>query len=98
MSNRAENAVTSTVADELYLEAIRLCPLRPIRSEAELDRAIAAIDRLIDKHTAGLRTPSEQDYMAVLAKLIEAYEEIHYPMSGGRGEIETGSPSDQTHA
>jgi len=32
-----------------YLELVRQVPLRPIRSEAELDRAIAMIDALLDQ-------------------------------------------------
>ena len=55
MTDGEPNAAVA-IADEPYLEAIRLCPLRPIRTEAELDRAIAAIDRLIDKGAAGLRS------------------------------------------
>lgn len=68
-----------TVADKDFLEANHLCAPRRISTEAELDGAIAAIDRLIDKGAAGLRSPSEEDYMTVLAKLIEEYEDVHYP-------------------
>lgn len=59
-----------------YLELIRRFPLRPIRSEAELDGATRVIDSLIDQETL---TPPEQDYLDVLSHLVEAYESEHYP-------------------
>jgi HTH-type transcriptional regulator/antitoxin HigA len=59
-----------------YLELIRRFPLRPIRSEAELDGAIRVIDSLIDQETLA---PPEQDYLDVLTDLVEAYESEHYP-------------------
>ncbi|MEO6811141.1 MAG: hypothetical protein ABI353_18690 [Isosphaeraceae bacterium] len=80
LSNDATAAAGPVIADDPYLELIRRCPLRPIRSEAELTRAIAMLDWLIDKETAGLRTPSEHDYLLVLARLVEDYEDVHYPM------------------
>jgi HTH-type transcriptional regulator/antitoxin HigA len=64
-------------ADERFLELVRECPLYPIRSEAELDRAIAMIDRLIDKR--GL-TQGEEDYQTVLAGLVYNYESFHEPI------------------
>lgn len=67
-------------ADEAYLALVRRCPLRPIRSEAELDRAIATLDWLVDRGTAGRRTASEEDYLLVLARLVEQYEDAHHPM------------------
>ena len=73
-------AVAPSEADEAYLRLVRRCPLRPIRSEAELDRAIATINWLIDRGAAGLRTTSEEDYLDVLGDLIEAYEDIHHQM------------------
>ena len=36
---------------DTYLDLIPTFPLRPIRSEAELDEAIATIDALVDKAT-----------------------------------------------
>lgn len=58
-----------------YAELIAQFPLRPIRSERQLDRAgnlafrLAARDRL---------TRDEGDYLDVLTHLIEAYEEEHH--------------------
>ncbi len=53
-----------------------LFPLRPLRTEAELDTAIRVIDMLIDLKC---RTKAEDDYLDVLSDLVEAYETIHYP-------------------
>ena len=60
-----------------YLHWIRRCPLRPIRSQVGLERAISTIDALSDQ---GERTEEEHDYLIVLALLIEQYETVHYPM------------------
>ena len=60
---------------ESYLALIREFPLRPIRSEAELDAAIAMTHKLIDKHAAGGGLDEqEEDYLDVLGDLIHAYE------------------------
>jgi HTH-type transcriptional regulator/antitoxin HigA len=68
----------STVS-ERYLELIRAHPLRPIRSEEDLDRAIAMLDALIDLGMSH-RTENEEDYMLVLGTLVMEYEDIHWPM------------------
>ncbi len=62
---------------EGYLDLIRELPLRPIRSEAELDRAIAMVDALSDR---GTLSPDEHDYLLVLCGLIEIYEDEHHPI------------------
>ncbi len=62
---------------EGYLNLIRELPLRPIRSEAQLDRAIAMIDALSDRETL---SGDEHDYLLVLAGLIENYEDEHHPI------------------
>ena len=54
-----------------YLELIRSFPLRPIRSEGELDRAEAMLHQLLD--APSLSAP-EQDYLEILGNLIEEYE------------------------
>jgi HTH-type transcriptional regulator/antitoxin HigA len=64
-------------SDSRYLELVRRLPLRPIRSEAELDRALAMIDRLLDQKT---RNQDEEDYLDVLSDLVEKYEDEHDPM------------------
>jgi HTH-type transcriptional regulator/antitoxin HigA len=60
-----------------YLELVRTVPLRPIGSEAELDRAIAMIDALLDKDK---RSGDEKDHLDVLSDLVETYEDEHDPM------------------
>jgi HTH-type transcriptional regulator/antitoxin HigA len=57
---------------------IRQFPLRPIDSEAELDRATAVMNALLDRdnlHSA------ETDYLEVLSQLVERYEDSHHAIS-----------------
>jgi HTH-type transcriptional regulator/antitoxin HigA len=60
-----------------YLELIRSFPLRPIRSEAELDRAEAMLHQLLDM--PGLSAP-EQDYLEILGNHSEDYESKAHPI------------------
>jgi HTH-type transcriptional regulator/antitoxin HigA len=60
-----------------YLQLIRSFPLRPIRSEAELDRAEAILHQLLD--AANLSAPA-QDYLEVLGNLIDEYESKAHPI------------------
>ena len=60
-----------------YLELVGLFPLRPIRTDAELDAAIRVIDMLLDQEH---RSTAEDDYLDVLSDLVEAYEDEHIPM------------------
>jgi len=57
--------------EDRYLDLVRQFPLRPLRSAADLDAAVAVIDGLIDRPRL---TAPEQDYLDVLSDLIEAYE------------------------
>ena len=52
---------------------------KPIRSEADYDEAFAEVERLWDSK---LGTP-DGDRLEILATLIEAYEDEHYPMPMG---------------
>jgi HTH-type transcriptional regulator/antitoxin HigA len=52
-------------------------PLRPLRSDADLDAAVSVIDALIDRPRL---TAPEQDYLDVLSDLVEAYEAEAVPM------------------
>jgi HTH-type transcriptional regulator/antitoxin HigA len=63
--------------EDRYLELVRTFPLRPLRTDADLDAAVAVIDSLIDQ--TDLSAP-EQDYLDVLSDLVEAYEEEAVPM------------------
>jgi HTH-type transcriptional regulator/antitoxin HigA len=74
------NAKTKTgrrTASDGYLDLVRRFPLRPIRNEKELDRAIAVIDALLDREQL---TVAEEDYLDVLGDLVEHYEDQHHPI------------------
>jgi HTH-type transcriptional regulator/antitoxin HigA len=59
-----------------YIELVNVLPLRPIRSERELDRATKMIDSLLDRPKL---TKTERDYLEVLTDLVERYESQAYP-------------------
>jgi HTH-type transcriptional regulator / antitoxin HigA len=62
---------------ETYLALIRTFPLRPLRSEADLDEATTILDALVVKDTL---TAAEADYLAVLSDLVEQYEAEAHPI------------------
>jgi len=62
---------------DLYLQLVQRVPLRPIRSDDELDRAIAMVNELIDRDDLVV---DERDYLDVLSDLIERYELEAHPM------------------
>jgi HTH-type transcriptional regulator / antitoxin HigA len=63
--------------EDRYLELVRRFPLRPLRSAAGLDAAVAVVDGLLDQDRL---TDAEQDYLDVLGDLIEAYETEAVPI------------------
>ncbi len=63
--------------EDRYLELVRLFPLRPLRTDADLDAAVAVVDSLIDQDE--LSAP-EQDYLDVLSDLVKGYEDEHIPI------------------
>ena len=63
--------------EDRYLDLVRQFPLRPLRTDADLEAAIAVIDALIDR--PALNAP-EQDYLDVLSDLVEDYESVTVPM------------------
>jgi HTH-type transcriptional regulator/antitoxin HigA len=67
----------SAKASDTYLALVRRFPLRPIRSENELDAAIAIIDGLTDREDLD---SGEADYLDVLSDLVERYEEEAHPV------------------
>jgi HTH-type transcriptional regulator/antitoxin HigA len=73
---RRDVARGATVGD-LYLALIRKFPLRPLRSDEELDRAIAVINTLVDRDDRALE---EDDYLDVLSDLVETYENENHPL------------------
>lgn len=72
-------ATAHELVGERYLALIREFPLRRLRDEADLDRAIAMLDKLVDLGMTD-RSQEETDYLDVLSTLVEQHEEIHYPM------------------
>lgn len=62
---------------DTYLTLIRTCPLRPLRSEADLDEAMAILDALVVKDAL---SAAEADYLAVLSDLVEQYEAAAHPI------------------
>ena len=70
---------TKTPPNELdgYWELMHGFPLRPIRTEKELDQAIEVIDSLLDR--ADL-TAAEEDYLDLLGDLVERYEDEADPL------------------
>jgi HTH-type transcriptional regulator/antitoxin HigA len=72
--------MTSTIhASKEYLTLIKRFPLRPIRDEEMLDAASEIFSQLVIK--AENRSPDENDYVAILGKLIREYEEAHKPQA-----------------
>ena len=52
---------------DLYFELIRRFPLRPIRSDKELNAAVKMVDSLLDRKDLA---SEEEDYLEVLGDLI----------------------------
>jgi len=62
---------------DTYVTLIRTCPLRPLRSEADLDEAMTILDALVVKDAL---SAAEADYLAVLSDLVEQYEAEAHPI------------------
>ena len=63
--------------EDRYLNLVRQFPLRPLRTNADLDAAVAVIDGLLDRAKLA---PPEQDYLDVLGDLVETYEAEAVPI------------------
>lgn len=77
MARRSKHVLSHGTTDK-YLKLVRAFPLRPIRSDVELDRAIAIIDSLITRDDLDL---GEEDYLDVLSDLVHRYEAEHDPIA-----------------
>lgn len=73
--SRTTSKSRATDRDEDYLVLVRRFPLRPIRSEAEYERAARVLDSLVLRELS----PGESDYLDVLTLLVEAYDDEHDP-------------------
>jgi HTH-type transcriptional regulator/antitoxin HigA len=65
-------------ARDHYFELVQQFPLRPLRSDEELDEAVRVVDALVGRPDLA---PGEQDYLEVLGDLIERYESEAHPMA-----------------
>jgi HTH-type transcriptional regulator / antitoxin HigA len=74
--SKATTGVSHNV-EPAYLTLIRRFPLRPIRTDAELDAASTIIDELTERDDL---SPAESDYLDVLGDLVEKYEDEHVEM------------------
>jgi HTH-type transcriptional regulator / antitoxin HigA len=63
--------------EDRYFELVLQFPLRPIRSDEELDNAVRMVDSLLGQ--PGL-SAEEDDYLEVLSDLVERYEADAHPM------------------
>jgi HTH-type transcriptional regulator / antitoxin HigA len=61
----------------LYMSLVARFPLRPLRSDRDLDRAASIANALAIRDDL---TQGETDYLDVLTDMIEKYEAIHYPV------------------
>jgi HTH-type transcriptional regulator / antitoxin HigA len=68
------------ICGELLLDALP----RPIETEAENERALAVVDRLMSKGEDNL-TPEETTLLELLVQLIESFEEKAYPIPESPG-------------
>ena len=59
-----------------YDQLLAMHPLRPIHNDVELDHATEMIDILAGRDL----NVDQADYLDVLSTLVEAYENIHYPL------------------
>jgi HTH-type transcriptional regulator / antitoxin HigA len=64
-------------AHDRYFDLVLQFPLRPIRSDEDLDKAICMVDTLLDRRDL---SAEEEDYLDVLGDLIERYENDAHPM------------------
>jgi hypothetical protein len=77
----------TTPAPDAYLDLVMAFPLRPIRSDDDHVRAIAAVESVADRRHQW--RPGEEDYFLVLALLIERYEDEIYPDTPEAADAET---------
>jgi len=64
--------------NDLYFELVLQFPLRPLRSDKELNAAVKMVDSLLDRKNLA---SEEEDYLEVLGNLIEQYESKAHPIA-----------------
>ncbi len=70
------------LADD-YLDLVRRCPLRPIRTLGEYEDATTVLNELLVRADAPGLTAGESDYVHVLTQMILAYDERHSSLKRG---------------
>ncbi len=76
-----ETVIDRRIAVDLarhFLAITKHVPLRPIRSEADYDAAVASLNALLDAGAADEANPLA-DLAATLGELIGDYDDVHYP-------------------
>lgn len=82
-SGKKSEGDAATLDRRRFLTLNRRFPLRPIRSDEELERACAIIDDLSGRESLD---PAEDDYLDVLGDLVEKYEDEAHPLPSVSGE------------
>ena len=72
-------AAQDSVADD-YLNLVKRFALRPIRSEAQYDQAVAILGELIGRADDPGLTGGESDYADALGQFVRIYDAEHYPV------------------
>jgi HTH-type transcriptional regulator/antitoxin HigA len=71
--------MASATLSPLYLKLLRRFPLRPIRGDEELERAVA-VSLSLDERGREALAAEERDYHDVLVTLIAQYEDKQHPI------------------
>lgn len=82
MSTAIRRNVPRDKGAALYLDLIARFPLRPLRSDRDLERAAKIANSLAIRDDL---TQGETDYLDVLTDMIEKYEDIHHPVQNVSG-------------
>lgn len=72
------NATRKVKTQDPYCELVIQFPLRPLRSDKELNAAVKMVDSLLDRKNLAVE---EKDYLEVLGGLIEQYESEAHPIA-----------------
>jgi HTH-type transcriptional regulator/antitoxin HigA len=80
-----QNSGGSAPAKPKYLALVRKFPLRPIRSEDENEAALEMLESLGERRRKRPLAPEEHDYIAVLAQLIDEFEDTRDPRGSVTG-------------
>ena len=73
--SKLRGGVESRRARDSYFELVRAFPLRPIRSEQQLDRAVAVLLKLSTSKPERKLDSGERDYLEALTLLVQRFEQ-----------------------